>query len=124
MRPAFRATSLSEAALDGMVQNFAADIDRGKGTDWMKVINTYAFSKIAVNALVAIHARNVGARPVIFLAMCPGWVKTDMGGDQAPRTVEEGADTALWLATVEQSQLRNGMFYADRAVLDKFCPAL
>jgi len=32
--------------------------------------------------------------------MCPGWVRTDMGGTNATRSVEEGADTAIWLATL------------------------
>ncbi len=44
-----------------------------------------------------------------------------MGGEKAPRSVEEGADTAVWLATTETS-LAAGMFYADREIQDKFCP--
>ena len=45
--------------------------------------------------------------------MCPGWVRTDMGGPTAPRSVEEGADTAIWLAT-EASHELTGRFFRDR----------
>ena len=46
--------------------------------------------------------------------MCPGWVATDMGGKSAPKRVEEGADTAVWLAT-DPDAGRHGGFYRDRA---------
>jgi len=46
-------------------------------------------------------------------SMSPGWVKTDMGGESAPRTVEEGADTAVWLALLP-SNGPTGQFFRDR----------
>ncbi len=45
--------------------------------------------------------------------MCPGWVRTDMGGPDAPRPVEQGADTALWLATLLDDGPTGG-FFRDR----------
>jgi hypothetical protein len=45
--------------------------------------------------------------------MCPGWVRTDMGGPGATRSVEEGADTGVWLAT-EADQSLTGRFFRDR----------
>jgi hypothetical protein len=45
--------------------------------------------------------------------MCPGWVRTDMGGTTAPRSVEEGADTAVWLAA-EAEQKLTGKIFRDR----------
>ena len=42
--------------------------------------------------------------------MCPGWVRTDMGGSAAPRSVEEGADTAVWLATLPDDGPTGGFF--------------
>jgi len=45
--------------------------------------------------------------------MCPGWVRTDMGGAGAPRTVEQGADTAVWLATLPDDGPSGG-FFRDR----------
>jgi short-subunit dehydrogenase len=50
---------------------------------------------------------------ITVYAMCPGWVKTDMGGENASRTPEQGADTAIWLATEASSDL-SGKFFRDR----------
>jgi hypothetical protein len=44
--------------------------------------------------------------------MCPGWVRTDMGGSNADRSVEEGADTIVWLASMNNPP--TGKFYRDR----------
>jgi NAD(P)-dependent dehydrogenase (short-subunit alcohol dehydrogenase family) len=57
----------------------------------------YRISKTALNALTRILAAD---EPGIRVnSICPGWVRTDMGGSAAPRSVEVGADTAVWLAT-------------------------
>ncbi|HXL26752.1 MAG TPA: hypothetical protein VN952_08715, partial [Chthoniobacterales bacterium] len=50
---------------------------------------------------------------IIVNSMCPGWVRTDMGGPSASRSVEEGADTAVWLATDAPLDLP-GKFFRDR----------
>ena len=47
--------------------------------------------------------------------MCPGWVRTDMGGPAATRSVEEGADTAVWLATMPDDGPTGGFFRDRRA---------
>ena len=57
----------------------------------------YRVSKAALNALTRILAADEPGLRVN--SICPGWVRTDMGGRGAPRSVEEGADTAVWLAT-------------------------
>ena len=44
--------------------------------------------------------------------MCPGWVKTDMGGPDAPLQVSQGADTAVWLTT--EKNISSGKFFRDR----------
>ena len=53
---------------------------------------------------------------IVVNAICPGWVKTDMGGDSAPRTPEQGADTAVWLAT-EAPGNETGKYWRDRKVI-------
>jgi NAD(P)-dependent dehydrogenase (short-subunit alcohol dehydrogenase family) len=50
---------------------------------------------------------------ILVNSMCPGWVRTSMGGEEAPRSVAQGADTALWLATLPDDGPRGG-FYRDR----------
>jgi NAD(P)-dependent dehydrogenase (short-subunit alcohol dehydrogenase family) len=71
----------------------------------------YRLSKAALNALTRTLAADEPA--VRVNSICPGWVRTDMGGLGAPRSVEAGADTAVWLATVADD-VPSGGFFRDR----------
>lgn len=73
----------------------------------------YRVSKTSLNALTKILANEVKENNILVNSMCPGWVKTDMGGSNAHRTVEEGADTAVWLAISEENT-QTGSFFRDR----------
>jgi NAD(P)-dependent dehydrogenase (short-subunit alcohol dehydrogenase family) len=68
----------------------------------------YRLSKAALNALTRTLASD--ERWLKTNTMCPGWVRTDMGGSAAPRSVEEGADTAVWLATLPDDGPTGGFF--------------
>jgi NAD(P)-dependent dehydrogenase (short-subunit alcohol dehydrogenase family) len=68
----------------------------------------YRVSKTALNALTRILSNE--ERGILVNSMCPGWVRTDMGGAGAPRSVEEGADTAVWLATLPDDGPTGGFF--------------
>jgi NAD(P)-dependent dehydrogenase (short-subunit alcohol dehydrogenase family) len=72
----------------------------------------YAISKAALNALTVRLAREASG-DVKVNAACPGWVRTRMGGSGAPRTVEQGADTIVWLATLDRDGPTGG-FFRDR----------
>ncbi|MNS74601.1 3-oxoacyl-[acyl-carrier-protein] reductase FabG [compost metagenome] len=74
----------------------------------------YRVSKAALNALSKNLAAELRHEPILVNAMCPGWVQTDMGGPSAPRTVEQGADTAIFLATLPDGAA-SGRFWRDRA---------
>ena len=68
----------------------------------------YRISKTALNAVTRILSNESGG--LLANSMCPGWVRTDMGGSSAPRSVEEGADTAVWLATLPDDGPNGGFF--------------
>jgi NAD(P)-dependent dehydrogenase (short-subunit alcohol dehydrogenase family) len=72
----------------------------------------YSLSKSALNALTIMFSNELKEKGIKVNAMCPGWVKTDMGGPDAPRTASEGADTAVWLAT--EKVIPTGKFFRDR----------
>jgi NAD(P)-dependent dehydrogenase (short-subunit alcohol dehydrogenase family) len=73
----------------------------------------YSISKAALNAFTRILAETYRGRGVLANAVDPGWVRTDMGGPSAPRSVEEGAATIVWLATLP-ARGPSGGFFRDR----------
>ncbi len=58
-------------------------------------------------------AADLQSSGVAVNAVCPGWVRTDIGGNNAPRSPQQGAETAVWLATLPDSNLTGG-FYRDK----------
>ena len=72
----------------------------------------YRLSKASLNALTIMFSNDLKENGIKVNAMCPGWVKTDMGGPDAPRDVSQGADTAIWLTT--EKKIPTGKFFKDR----------
>jgi NAD(P)-dependent dehydrogenase (short-subunit alcohol dehydrogenase family) len=95
----------------GRVVNFSSGLgqlsEMGAGTP------AYRMSKAALNALTRTLAAELTGTNVLINALCPGWVRTDMGGPNAPRSVGQGADTAVWLATLADGGPSGG-FFRDR----------
>ncbi len=73
----------------------------------------YRLSKAALNALTCMVADEVTSENIIVNACCPGWVRTDMGGKHASRSVEEGADTIVWLCQAPDGST-SGKLFRDR----------
>lgn len=76
----------------------------------------YRSSKSAVNAITRVFAGELIEHGVRVNAVCPGWTRTDLGGMQADRSPEEGADTVLWLARMTEDGPNGGLF-KDRETL-------
>ena len=95
---------------DGRIVN----VSTGMGA-WNDLVGNYAayrLSKVGLNALTLMFANDLHGTGVKVNSVCPGWVKTDMGGANAPRTVEQGADTIVWAVT--HSPMPTGKFFRNR----------
>jgi NAD(P)-dependent dehydrogenase (short-subunit alcohol dehydrogenase family) len=77
----------------------------------------YGVSKAALNMLTLQLAKDLEGSGVLVNACCPGWVRTRMGGPNAERSVEEGADTPIWLANLPDDG-PTGLLFADRRPID------
>lgn len=95
----------------GRIVNLASRLgqlaDMGVGTP------AYRMSKTALNVLTRMLALELAGSNILVNSLCPGWVKTDMGGSGATRSLEEGADTAVWLALLPDDG-PSGLFFRDR----------
>ncbi len=76
----------------------------------------YSISKTAVNQVTKYLAEEVKNTNIKVFSVDPGWIKTDMGGPEAPLSLEEGIDTPVWLATTNET-LKSGEFYKERKIL-------
>ncbi|RKF22230.1 SDR family NAD(P)-dependent oxidoreductase [Alginatibacterium sediminis] len=75
----------------------------------------YSVSKAALNALTLSWSKS-SEKGVLINSMCPGWVKTRMGGDDAELAPEEAAKTALWLINAEEDGPNGGFFRNQKAI--------
>ena len=114
------APAMAEAR-DGRVIIFTACLGRMSGPGNAGGLAPYRISKAGVNALVRnlAHETGQGGRGFLVDATCPNHSRTDMGGPDAPRSAEEGAATAIWLATrnFETGKDQTGLFWEDQQII-------
>jgi len=109
-------------ARNGRIIIYSACLGRMTGPGNAGGLVPYRVSKAGVNALVRnlAHETGHGSRGLLVDAVCPNHTRTDMGGPDAPLSVEQGADTAIWLATrtFDPSTDKTGWFWEERQVID------
>jgi NAD(P)-dependent dehydrogenase (short-subunit alcohol dehydrogenase family) len=98
-------------------QRYGRIVNVSSGAGQLSRMSTYApaysMSKAALNAFTRILAATYEGSGVLVNVVDPGWVRTDMGGASAPRSVQQGADTIVWLATLPDDGPTGG-FFRDR----------
>jgi NAD(P)-dependent dehydrogenase (short-subunit alcohol dehydrogenase family) len=92
----------------GRIVNVSSGL--GQLSDMGSGHTAYRLSKAALNALTRTAAADCGKDSIKINAVCPGWVQTDMGGVGATRSPEEGAETVVWLATLDAEGPTGGFF--------------
>lgn len=99
---------------DARIINFSSGLGalNGMGSGYP----AYRISKAAINAITLIFAHELSGKNIRVNSMDPGWVRTKMGGSGAPRSVQQGAETAVWLATAKE--ISTGKFYKDKKIID------
>jgi len=107
------ATTLNRAQIEEIAEEFVSAVARGSHARAGFPSNAYSVSKALLNAFTRVLAQQLASSARRVNAVCPGWVKTRMGGDSAPRTVEQGASGIVWAATLRESSAENGGFFRD-----------
>jgi NAD(P)-dependent dehydrogenase (short-subunit alcohol dehydrogenase family) len=118
----FGVLAVCQAFVPSMVTRaYGRVVNVSSGAGQLSSMTTYApaysVSKAALNALTIQLASATRGRGVLVNCVNPGWVRTRMGGRGALRSVEEGADTIVWLATLPQNG-PSGKFFSDRREID------
>jgi hypothetical protein len=126
---------LTEDFVDSFANHYLKDVANGSQkeggwpnwTDWVNLpfgrsVETYSVSKVAVIAYVsALHnilvAQPGSGKKINVFSCCPGYVATDLNNHTGSKTVEEGADTPVWLA-LHSPEEGTGKFWAERKVVD------
>lgn len=94
------AATLNRAQIEEIAAEFVSAVARGTHAAAGFPSNAYSVSKALLNAFVRVLAREATGSARRVNAVCPGWVKTRMGGRSAPRSLEEGASGIVWAATL------------------------
>ncbi|XP_004503038.1 (+)-neomenthol dehydrogenase [Cicer arietinum] len=111
--------SLSEELIDETISTFLQQVEDGswKSGGWPQTYTDYSVSKLAVNTYTRYMARKLSDKPdgqkIYINCYCPGWVKTALTGYAGSVTVEQGADTGVWIALVPDQAI-TGKFFAER----------
>jgi NAD(P)-dependent dehydrogenase (short-subunit alcohol dehydrogenase family) len=116
LRARFTDPALTRDGVAALAREFVADVAAGRHSERGWPSSAYRVSKIALNALVRVWAPELAAQGIVINAVCPGWVRTDMGGRGAPRSVDKGAASIVWAATRAGGDVTGGFFRDGRRI--------
>lgn len=114
----YGALRLAQAVMPGMIaRRYGRVVNVSSGAGQISSMTSYAppysLSKAALNALTRLLAAAGDGHDLLVNAVDPGWVRSDMGGRHAPRSLAQGADTIVWCATLPRGG-PSGRFFHDR----------
>src|SRR5712691_3216804 len=115
LRARFADPSLTRPALDALVSSYLVALEAGEAKEagWP---SAYSVSKVSMNALTRILARDLAPRGIRINSVCPGWVRTDMGGRGASRSVPGGGRSIVLGVMLPEDA--TGGFYRDGKRID------
>jgi len=113
LRARLLATTLTRAQIEEVAKEFVNAVGRGEHESLGFPSNAYSVSKALMNAFTRVLARELAGSARRVNAVCPGWVKTRMGGSSAPRSLVQGASGIVWAATLSGDARPNGGFFRD-----------
>ena len=119
LRGRLKAPDLGRDELCALMRGFVDGVAAGTHASSGWPSSAYRASKMGLNALTGVLARELrgDGRGILVNAASPGWVRTAMGGQGAPRSVEQGARTPVWLALLPEGGPQGGVF-EDEAPVD------
>jgi NAD(P)-dependent dehydrogenase (short-subunit alcohol dehydrogenase family) len=108
------ATPIMKSRRYGRIVNLSSSMGslNGMGPDYI----AYRMSKAALNVVTRVVAAETQGMGILINSVDPGWVRTSMGGSGASRSVEKGAETPVWLATLPDSGPTGGFFHDRRSI--------
>ncbi|MFZ5890658.1 MAG: SDR family NAD(P)-dependent oxidoreductase [Myxococcota bacterium] len=110
------APELDEAGIESIAREFEQSVGEGRHSERGFPSNAYSVSKALLNAFTRVLGRELAGSGRRVNAVCPGWVRTRMGGNAAPRSLEQGARGIVWAATLTSKQPNGGFFRDQREI--------
>lgn len=109
----FSSATLTRAQIEELADEFVTAVARGTHSTAGFPSNAYSVSKALLNAFTRVLARELAGSSRHVNAVCPGWVRTRMGGSSAPRSLVQGASGIVWAATLNPDSAPSGGFFRD-----------
>lgn len=110
LKARFLDPKLGRAGILDLAGSFVEDVKQGRHAKAGWPGSAYRVSKACVNGLTRVLAAELSPRRIKVNAVCPGWVRTDMGGPSASRSLPEGAASIVWAATLGKDGPSGGFF--------------